>query len=91
MCQNDRRTESTFGHIVRDVRLMDIDILYSYVIDITISMDDDSKEKTCKLTMRYLPLLSNSFLTELCSRHWRITDATGHVEHVDGEGVIGII
>jgi ApaG protein len=26
---------------------------------------------------------------QLVSRHWRITDATGHVEHVRGPGVVG--
>ena len=25
----------------------------------------------------------------LCRRHWRITDATGHTETVDGDGVVG--
>lgn len=26
---------------------------------------------------------------QLISRHWRITDATGAVSHVDGDGVVG--
>ncbi len=52
---------------------------------------EDQSQPGKKWVFAYTVLISNEgeVAAQLISRHWVITDAHGHEEHVQGDGVVG--
>ena len=65
-----------------------------YAIEVEVSprfMDEHSAPEDGRYAFAYTIRILNrgTMPARLISRHWRITDGEGRVEHVDGEGVVG--
>ena len=65
-----------------------------YAISVEVAprfLDDQSAPEDGRYAFAYTIRIHNQgrVAARLVARHWRITDANGRVEHVDGEGVIG--
>ena len=65
-----------------------------YAIDIEVAprfLDEQSAPADGRYAFAYTIRIHNrgSIPARLVARHWRITDAEGRVERVDGEGVVG--
>lgn len=63
-------------------------------IEVSVSprfLEDQSDPGSSRFVWAYhVTIVNNSDRTlKLLERHWRIFDATGHMETVDGEGVVG--
>ena len=56
-----------------------------------VPLDHQSDPLAAKFVFAYFIRIENDGLDEiqLLRRHWTIRDARGHVEEVDGEGVVG--
>lgn len=65
-----------------------------YAISVEVAprfLDDQSAPEDGRYAFAYTIRIHNQgrVAARLVARHWRITDANGRVEHVDGDGVIG--
>ena len=65
-----------------------------YAISVEVAprfLDDQSAPEDGRFAFAYTIRIHNQgrVAARLVARHWRITDANGRVEHVDGDGVIG--
>jgi len=65
-----------------------------YAMDVEVAprfLDDQSAPEDGRFAFAYTIRIRNSgrVAARLVARHWRITDAEGRVEHVDGDGVVG--
>ncbi|MBN8799495.1 MAG: Co2+/Mg2+ efflux protein ApaG, partial [Stenotrophomonas nitritireducens] len=65
-----------------------------YAIEIEVSprfIDEQSAPEDGRYAFAYTIRIHNrgNVPARLISRHWRITDANGRTEHVDGDGVVG--
>ena len=65
-----------------------------YAVDVEVAprfLDDQSSPDEGRYAFAYTIRIHNRgrVAARLVARHWRITDAEGRVEHVDGDGVIG--
>ena len=65
-----------------------------YAVDVEVAprfLDDQSSPGEGRYAFAYTIRIHNRgrVAARLVARHWRITDADGRVEHVDGDGVIG--
>ena len=68
--------------------------LNSYDIEISVDttyVEEQSQPDQDRYVFAYHITITNNGAkaAQLISRHWVITDATGHIEEVKGEGVIG--
>lgn len=66
----------------------------NYEIEITVEtsyVSEQSQPEQDRYVFAYHVTITNVGIqaAQLISRHWIITDATGHIEEVKGEGVIG--
>lgn len=54
-------------------------------------LEDQSEPEDNRFVWAYRVLIMNegSRTVRLCSRYWRITDAQGFVQEIEGEGVVG--
>lgn len=65
-----------------------------YRIEVEVSssfLDSQSTPSDGRYAFAYTIRIRNAgaIAARLISRHWRITDGNGHVQHVDDEGVVG--
>ena len=65
-----------------------------YAIDVDVAtrfLDDQSAPEDGRYVFAYTIRIHNrgTMPARLISRHWRITDGDGRIQHVDGAGVIG--
>lgn len=65
-----------------------------YAIEVTVNprfLEEHSDPAQGRYAFAYTITIRNAGRqpARLLARHWKITDAEGRIEHVDGEGVIG--
>lgn len=65
-----------------------------YAVDVEVTprfLADQSVPEAGRYAFAYTIRINNRgrIAARLVARHWRITDAGGRVEHVDGDGVVG--
>ncbi|WP_119717395.1 Co2+/Mg2+ efflux protein ApaG [Cognatilysobacter tabacisoli] len=66
----------------------------AYAVDVEVAtryLDDQSEPEQDRFVFAYTIRIRNrgDVPARLMTRHWRITDANGQVQEVDGDGVVG--